>query len=146
MTRLFCENSACPEALAAHFAACEPAFVAALRQQTDIDRYSEKLTRLARRFEAWEQGELIGLVAAYYNGDASTAYISNVSVLPRYQSQNVGSQLFKRCLDALMVAGAKEIALDVAVDNARAKQFYIKHAFIPQGINGLRLHMIRYGD
>jgi len=63
-----------------------------------------------------------------------------------YQSQNVGSQLITLCIDALTLAGAKEIALDVAVDNTRAKQFYIKHAFIPQGINGLRLHMIRYGD
>lgn len=146
MTRLYCEDSASQQVIAAHFTACEPAFVAALREQTDIDLYSEKLTRLARCFEAWEEGQLIGLVAAYYNRYASTAYITNVSVLPLYQSQKVGSQLFKLCLDALTLAGAKEIALDVAVDNARAKQFYIKHAFLPQGINGLRLHMIRYGD
>ena len=146
MTSLFRENSACLDAIAAHFAACEPAFVTALREQTDIDLYSEKIFRLARCFEAWEQGQLVGLVAAYYNQDASTAYITNVSVLPMYQCQNIGSQLFMLCIDALTLAGAKQIALDVAVDNARAKQFYIKHAFIPQGINGLRLHMIRYGD
>ncbi|WP_312778638.1 GNAT family N-acetyltransferase [Pseudescherichia sp.] len=146
MTYLFRQNSVCQDAIAAHFAACEPAFVLALREQTDIDLYSEKIIRLARCFEAWEQEKLIGLVAAYYNQDASTAYITNVSVLPMYQSQNVGSQLITLCIDALTLAGAKKIALDVAVDNTRAKQFYIKHAFIPQGINGLRLHMIRYGD
>jgi len=43
MTYLFRQNSVCQDTIAAHFAACEPAFVLALREQTDIDLYSEKL-------------------------------------------------------------------------------------------------------
>lgn len=146
MTFSFRENTACLDDVLAHFRACDSHFIDELAKQTDIEVYSQKILRLARCFEAWEQHQLIGLVAAYSNHEKQSAYITNVSVLPAYQSQGIGSQLFQQCLTELVMLGAKNIELDVAIDNFYATKFYSKHAFLPDGINGLRLHMTRYGD
>lgn len=139
-------NKATRSHIVAHFHGCDFEFLSALTQKVDIDAYSTKLTRFAHQFEAWDNNQLVGLVAAYFDSDKHSSYITNVSVWKNNQDQGIGSQLLQQCITKLLYSGAKDIALDVAIGNVRAINFYRKHGFLPEGQNGSSLHMIYYGD
>jgi ribosomal protein S18 acetylase RimI-like enzyme len=92
--------------------------------------YAGKLTANARRFEAWDRGELVGLVAAYCNaGDRQRAFVTNVSVLPQAQGKGIASQLVRRCISATRRAGFGRLELEVDTANARAVALYARHGF-----------------
>ena len=48
-----------------HLRKCDANFVPALSERVSLDEYARKIVEQAVRFEAWADGELIGLVAAY---------------------------------------------------------------------------------
>lgn len=123
-------NKATAEQLLTHLRQCDAAFLAALAQRTDLAAYADKLTRYAERFEAWANGQLVGVIALYCN-DTQTqqAYISHVSTLPAWQGQGIAQALLNRTCDYASVVGMTHIQLEVAADNHAAFRLYQQQGF-----------------
>ena len=62
-------NSATAREIAGHLGRCDDLFIPPLSSHTEIDGYAQKIRRHAVRFEAWAEGNLVGLVAAYLNDE-----------------------------------------------------------------------------
>ena len=129
--------------IAGHLLLCDSAFVPPLSSRVDIARYAHKIFSNAQCFEAWAEEKLIGLVAVYcQNLETETAFITNVSVLPNWQSAGVATQLMNRCREQIFGAGFRKIALQVNHHNRIAFSFYEKHGFAAVGENNGTLNMI----
>ena len=126
----FSEDTADSALICAHLEACDASFIPHLSDRVDLADYAAKLAAKARRFEAWDQGELVGLVAAYCNGvDRQRAFVTSVSVLPQAQGRGIASQLVMRCISATRNAGFAKLELEVDSANERAVALYAKHGF-----------------
>lgn len=129
--------------IAEHLLLCDSAFVPRLSSRTDITRYAHKISRNAQCFEAWAEGALVGLVAAYCdNRETETAFITNVSVLPNWQGTGVATQLMSRCCQQVHEAGFRKIELQVNQGNKIAISFYGKHGFVAVSKENGTLNMI----
>jgi ribosomal protein S18 acetylase RimI-like enzyme len=133
----FCENQASVAQIAKHLHACDHVFVPPLSHRVPIDDYAHRIIDKAVRFEAWEDGELVGLVAIYCNDARSrVAFITNVSVLLEWQGRGIASQLVTRCTGHANSLGFSRIELEVGQMNAVAIAFYNKHGFVIDRENG----------
>lgn len=123
--------------IAAHLQACDAAFVPPLSGRVDIDAYARKIDDKAQRFEAWHDGELVGLVAAYCNApDRSVAFVTSVSVLPDWQGRGIASHLLENCIGHIRELGFARIELEVDSGNGAARALYEKHGFIVGSTEG----------
>ena len=114
-----------------HLRKCDANFVPALSERVSLDEYARKIVEQAVRFEAWADGELIGLVAAYCNDAKSgTAYITNVSVVPGWVGRGGASALMSDCIAHARKSGFRRIALEVGRENSRAMVLYEKFGFV----------------
>lgn len=126
----FSEDTADAARIRAHLEACDANFVPRLSDRIDLTDYAAKLAAKARRFEAWDRGELVGLVAAYCNeGNRQRAFVTNVSVLPQAQGRGIASQLIGRCISEARGAGFGRLELEVGTANSRALALYARHGF-----------------
>ena len=126
----FWKNKASAAQIFQHFVQCDAQFIAALEQRTAINDYAEKLTHLAIRFEAWSEDKLIGLVALYCNDQRhKRAYISNVTLLPHWQGNNIATQLLLKAIDVAKQANMYSIQLEVNKNNTAAIHLYEKVGF-----------------
>ena len=74
----FTQDRATDEDIARHLRLCDTDFVPALSTRVQIPEYAEKLVSHAVRFEAWQHGILVGLIAAYCNDrENDRAYITS---------------------------------------------------------------------
>ncbi len=137
-------NTATSQNIALHLRVGEAAYLDYLITRVDLDTYALKIHRFAYCFEAWENTHLIGLVAAYLNTYAKRGYITNVSVLPGWQSCGVASQLLWECINQFEKAEVKEIRLEVAINSMRAQKLYLKHGFEICGERDGTFEMVRY--
>mgnify|MGYP003950987601 CR=1 FL=1 len=64
---------------------------------------------------------------------ADTGEIPAIYVLPAYWGQGYGHRLMAHTLDALRTLGAHSVALWVLEDNLRARAFYVREGFAPDG-------------
>ena len=68
-----------------HLSNCENNFIPPLSTLVELKAYAKKIAIKAECFEAWAEGELVGLVAAYCNDyQKKVAYIKSVSVLAEW--------------------------------------------------------------
>lgn len=127
-------NKASAADLLTHLQHCEAGFVAALRQRTDLAAYATKLAQYATRFEAWENGCVISVVAVYCN-DTQTrqAYISNVSTLPAWQGQGIAKTLLNYACAHAHNSGMTQVQLEVAANNQTALRLYQQQGFAVTG-------------
>jgi GNAT superfamily N-acetyltransferase/SAM-dependent methyltransferase len=126
-----CTNKADPEQIAAHLRTCDASFTPRLSDRLELSGYAQKIADKANRFEAWAEGELIGLVAAYFNNtETRTAFVTSVSVLPGWQGRRVASQLVSHCIAYADRNGFRRIELEVSVQNTAAVRLYEKHGFL----------------
>lgn len=126
----FREDTADATRIRAHLEACDASFIPRLSDRVDLADYAGKLADKSWRFEAWDQAELVGLVAAYCNeGDRRRAFVTNVSVLPQAEGRGIATQLVGRCISAARGAGFGRLELEVSAANARALALYAKHGF-----------------
>jgi ribosomal protein S18 acetylase RimI-like enzyme len=124
----FTEDKADAAQICAHLQACDASFIPRLSDRVDLAGYAGKLAARARRFEAWEDGALVGLVAAYCNApDRRQAFITSVSVLPQAQGRGIASRLVEHCIAATREAGFGRLSLEVGAENEGARGLYGKH-------------------
>ena len=113
----------------AHLTRCDADFTPPLSARLDLRDYAAKLAERAARFEAWDGGRLVGLVAAYVTPGASAAFISNVSVVSELRGRGVAAALVGDCIDRARGSGAAMLKLEVATADRAAGRFYEKLGF-----------------
>lgn len=119
----------------AHLQSCNANFVPPLEERVDLSEYAKKIIERSVTFEAWHDGSLGGLIAAYFNDPAGkTAFITNVSVVKELMGTGVASQLLKECVSYAIKKNYTEIKLEVNKDNFPAISFYRKYNFTEDGI------------
>ncbi|AJZ91973.1 hypothetical protein VW41_13650 [Klebsiella michiganensis] len=128
-----------------HLKGGEPGFVKQLTARVDIEGYARKIKTHAHCFEAWEQDTLIGLVAAYLNAELRFGYITNVSVLPGFQSRGIANLLLNKCINQFGISGINTLELEVYKDNERAQRLYLTHGFVVKNSESDFLKMVRCG-
>lgn len=131
MTILFERGRACAEQVVAHLQACDKSFVPVLSGRVNIAEYGKKIAEHALCFEAWSDGELVGLVATYCNAtDRQLAYITSVSILPSWQGRGIATRLLETCVNYVHELGFAYVELEVALVNEPAIALYKKHEFV----------------
>ena len=114
-----------------HLVRCDDSFVPPLSSRVDLAEYSLKLSKMAVTFEAFDGGELVGLVAAYFTKENhNEAYITNVSVIGSYEGTGLAIKLMTLCMEYAKEKKFTSIVLEVSVLNKRAIRFYEKLGFI----------------
>jgi ribosomal protein S18 acetylase RimI-like enzyme len=123
--------------IANHLSHCDADFVPPLSCRVSINSYANKIASNAMRFEAWEGGVLVGLLAAYCNdGDRRAAYITNVSVLRGWQGRGIALHLLEQCIERVKELGFQCIELEVDRGNASATKLYYKKRFKVKKVAG----------
>jgi ribosomal protein S18 acetylase RimI-like enzyme len=126
----YTESCASAAQVAEHLWACNASFTPELSVRIAIADYAAKIVEKADRFEAWANGQLVGLLAVYFDNTAQDqAFITNVSVSPGWQGQGLASHLIEQCIDRARRLGVARIALERDRRNARAAKLYEKHGF-----------------
>lgn len=132
-----CVNRASAEQISEHLSCCDGAFVPPLSERVSIDDFVHKIAGKAMRFEAWLDGELIGLVAAYCNdSETNVAFITSVSVLPGWQGRGIATQLITRCINHARALSFVCIELEVDSRNRAVVGLYEKLGFLIDRTNG----------
>lgn len=135
-------NQADINQLVEHLESCDHDFSPPLSQRTDLTRYADKLFTQAECFEAWVSGELVGLVAIYLNDEEEElAFISNVSVLRRWQGNGIASHLLRESLSLARKRRFNVACLNVNAANSAAITMYEKAGFRHQNLTGETLTM-----
>ena len=97
------------------------------------------------RFEAWSEGALVGLLAAYCNDrENGIAYITSVSVLEDWTGQGIAARLLRECVEHAKVSGMRQICLEVASANLPAIKLYENSGFIAGEATGGSIGMNLY--
>lgn len=114
-----------------HLLDCAGLFVPPLNIKVDIDYYTNKIYENADTFEAWDNDELIGLVAIYCtNFEDQEAYITNVSVVEAFSGMGIASELLSMCIKYVESINFKKIVLKVNENNSIARSLYKKFGFV----------------
>lgn len=129
----FLLNTSTVSDVAAHLVGCDADFDPPLSSRVDLNAYAEKLVARALMFEAWAEGRLVGLVAAYCNDLVTReGFITSVSVLPAWLGKGVASRLMSDCLAHAVRVGMRQMSLEVAKTNSRAVGLYTRLGFLPE--------------
>ena len=135
-------RTASVKAVIEHLNTCSNAFDPPLHTQVHIEAYSQKIVDNAVTFEAWDNGLLVGLVAAYFNDlESKSGYITNVSTLPNYQGRGIAKNLFTTSLEHGKSLGFIKVGLEVSGRNTRAINLYSRNGFWVIGRKGATLVM-----
>jgi ribosomal protein S18 acetylase RimI-like enzyme len=125
-----------------HLSQSDESFVPPLSQRVDISDYARKITSHAERFEAWADGVLVGLVAAYCNDTSpGAAYITSVSVHPGYRNQGLASRLLGACVDFAKSRRIERVSLHVDRENHAAVDLYTAAGFAIMSQRGRAIEM-----
>lgn len=126
-----------------HLYQCDTHFIPSLSSRVSIEEYSKKILENAILLEFWENGKIIGLIAAYCNDPSNTtAYISNISVVPSWQNQGIANQLMKQLIPYLQEKSYSFIKLNTGKDNFNALKFYQKNGFSIEEISGSNVTLV----
>ncbi len=105
-------------------------FIPPLDEQVEIKSYAAKIFEKAVTFEAWYEGVLVGLIAAYFNDEQRRfGYITTVSSLAEYRGRGIATELLRQCIHYAQEHGFKEIQLEVHKDSGAARRLYSKAGF-----------------
>lgn len=133
----YCIDRACDSEIAEHLSRCDGSFMPPLSGRVNIGEYAHKILSNAQRFEAWTNGELTGLAAVYCNDpEKRAAFITSVSVLPRWQGRGIASELLAECIAQLRKQGFARLELEVGKSNKAAIALYRKFGFAATGQTG----------
>jgi ribosomal protein S18 acetylase RimI-like enzyme len=124
----------------AHLAACDSHFVPPLSTRVELEAYAAKLVERARRIEAWNGRDLVGLVAAYINESDRGWFVTNVSTHPEFARRGVASQLM---FNLLALSAGSEVRLEVSARNDAARALYAAMDFVVDSQAGDKLTLVR---
>ncbi len=142
---VYLANTASQAQIAEHLLCCDADFVPTLSERVEIPGYAQKIANKATRFEAWSNGTLVGLVAAYCNDqETGIAHITSVSVLKEWMEKGIASALVSRCVAHAKVVGMRRISLEVARINMPAIKLYEKSGFVIGKFDELFIYMTLY--
>lgn len=118
-------SHATTEQVLQHLLECDSDYCPPLSSRVNLHDYACKIVSQAKTYEAWEQGRLAGLVAAYFPEAAGTSvFISNVSVLAEFRRKSLAKMLLNNCIVDALKEGFHEIKLEVDLGNAAALRMY----------------------
>lgn len=138
-------NKATEAEITEHLSLCDAYFVPPLSGRIVLSDYAKKMVSKAMRFEAWSEGTLVGLVAAYCNDQEQyIAYITSVSVLREWTGKGVASQLVKHCIEHMKALGMRQIGLEVDTGNMPAFKLYKENGFVEGNANASFVTMNLY--
>ena len=107
-------DKATVEELSTYFKASDELFDPPLRSFVDIEAYALKIRNLARTIEAWDNGKLIGYVAAYLNDEnKKEGFVLNMSVFHEYRKHKVFQTLCKILIDTAKEEGYERLLFEV---------------------------------
>jgi ribosomal protein S18 acetylase RimI-like enzyme len=128
---VYSRNVATESEILAHLIETDGQFIPRLSSRVQLPSYSTKIASKAVRFEAWTNGVLVGLIAAYVNDDVNRiAYITSVSVLTSRGGEGIASELLTRCTQYAAGEGMLRITLDVDSENSAARRLYENNGFV----------------
>lgn len=123
------------DAIQAHLNRCKDDFIPSLDKIVNIAAYGKKIAENTITFEAWQNNNLIGLIAAYLNDENNLlGFITNVSVEKEFVGKGIASQLLMNCINFAKEKEYKEIALEVNLNNQQAIKLYEKFLFKEKAI------------
>lgn len=135
---LYLSNQASAADIACHLSSCDLNFLPPLSSRVDLNDYAIKITHHARRFEAWVDDTLIGLVAVYDNDhEGGIAYITNVSILPAWTGKGVASHLLQKCIEYEKQIKMVKLHLNVNKNHLHAIKLYEKRGFVANNNNSV---------
>ncbi len=135
-------NQASPAEITAHLLRCDHAFHPALSTRVDIPTYARKIHDRSARFEAWQDKDLVGLVAVYDNDpEGQSAFVTSVSVLPTHQGRGIAAALMRSCIDHVRRLGLACIELEVDQRSEPAIALYRNLGFTTNRAHGTALTM-----
>lgn len=141
-TILYKINTAAYQDVYRHLLDCNENFIPKLSLETGIAAYSSKIVQNCVTFEAWENGELAGLIAAYFNDSSKKAgFITSVSTVNRLTGKGIASTLLKQCIAYGEEKEFNEIGLEVSPENTVAVKLYEKYGFIRSALKNDRVFM-----
>lgn len=124
------ENQSCLKDVISHLKKCDAIFLPPLSSRVELQAYALKICDKAHRFEAWQEIELVGLIATYCNDpEKQSAFITSVSVAPSCHGMGIASQLMEQCIRKLKTHSFKRLQLEVASNNLPAIRLYQKFGF-----------------
>ena len=130
MTVFFRTNVATVDQLSDHLRRCDEGYVPPLSDRVAIDEYARKIAERATRFEAWSDGGLVGLVAAYLpNATGGPVFITDVSIVPEMRGEGVASALLGEAVAFARVHAVPKVRLEVDRRNAPAIGLYEASGF-----------------
>jgi len=108
-----------------------------LSVENRAERFRENYERIKENsFVAANDGEIIGVLAIHKSLDADRAdcgEIEAVYLLPEYWGRGYGKQMMDFAIHKLNEWGFRDILLWVLEENLRARKFYEKCGFAPDG-------------
>lgn len=129
-------NRASLSELVEHLQECDSDICPPLSSRVNINDYALKVLTHAVRFEAWADGRLIGVLAAYCNDpEQKISYITNVSIIRNWRGNGIADSLMVQCIEHIKKCHLTKISLEVAADNYPAIKLYEKHGFSVQKLN-----------
>lgn len=127
-------NKSDAAAVESHLRECNERFSPPLSARVDLGAYARKLALLSDRLEAWHEGRLVGLVAAYLNNSESRqGFVSSVSVCFQAEGRGLASELMRKCIQLAREKGCESLGLEVGERDQRTLAFYLKHGFTLSG-------------
>jgi len=130
MSISYSSNSATVDQLSDHLRRCDRGYVPPLSERVVIDDYARKIAKRATRFEAWSDGGLVGLVAAYLpTAVDDPVFITDVSVHPEHRGRRVASVLLDECAAFARGHGVHRLQLEVDRQNRPAIALYEASGF-----------------
>jgi ribosomal protein S18 acetylase RimI-like enzyme len=133
------------EQISLHLHLCDQSYIPHLSDSVEIGVYAAKIVENSRRFEAWANGKLVGLVAMYCNDKTrQTAFVTNVSVLLDMRGRMLALNLMEQAMQYAHALKFKSIELDVGINNNSAINLYKKLGFRAQTQNEKLIRMCQH--
>ncbi|HEY4446330.1 MAG TPA: GNAT family N-acetyltransferase [Steroidobacteraceae bacterium] len=139
---VFQTNAATATQIAEHLLRCDVRFIPRLSARVDIADYAIKIADRSVRFEAWHEGALIGLVAAYADlSEHRIAFITSVSVLAGWSRRGIGTRLVRDCVAYATQLRLHAVGLEVNDQNRSAIRLYESLGFSSREARGESIFM-----
>ena len=124
-------DTAPAKAILAHLERCSDRFSPPLAERVNLAEYAARLSRLATRFEAWDDARLVALVAVYCNApDRMIAFVSNVSVDETHLRQGLSRHLLQSAAAFARKRGFAKLSLEADASAVSALALYRALGFV----------------